>query len=141
LDETTSAKIAMGSDRFVDTVMTVIEAVLLPGVYPGMICIDTADIACVHTNSDLHVLALRANRVKELVPMLESAGTAAQSGVLTSLYGPHNLKLREMHSVAETIRCWLHEDATFLQAAIADEKRSAYTLYLVTSVGSSFDTR
>ena len=141
LDESTSADIAEGSDCFIGTVMTAVEAILLPGVYPGMICIDTADIACVHANSDLHVLVLPANRINELVATLESVGTAAHSGALAALYGPHGLKLREIQSVIESARRCVQEDATFLQSAIADEKRSAYTLYLVSSVGSSFDTR
>jgi len=133
LKETVGANVAMGSERFVHRLMTVIEACLLPGIYPGMICIDSADIVCVHAISDLHVLALRASQITDLVGMLETTGTA-DSHVLAALYGPRTLKFREIHSLIESGRRLVHEDATFLQSAIADETRSSYTLYLVTSV-------
>lgn len=141
LDGRTSANIAKVSDSFVDTLMTAVEAVLLPGVYPGLMGIDPADIACVYAMADLRIFTLNANLFEELVPMIDSAGTATHSDVLAALYGPYNLKLREIHLVAESVRCWLHEDAAFLQSAIADEARSSYTLYLVTSIRSSIDAR
>lgn len=126
----------VGGDKFVDKAIATIEAILLPGVYPSIPCLDAADMRCVYVDAHLNVVSICTDRIEVLLKMLETEfdEKTKPDRILAVLYGPKELKLRGLHDLMNTVRqCFDTEDATCLGVAIMDARRRDYTLYVVTN--------
>ncbi len=126
---------ASNSDDFVERALRTIAAILLPGTYPGLVCLDTADMGMIYIDSRLSVVTANADQLEPLITMLESelALKGRSERILAVLYAPDSLKLAQCHEVMNAVRRLVQrEDTTYLVSAIADTKRLDYEMYLVT---------
>ena len=131
-----SAQMDDGTNKFVDMAIATMEAMLLPGVYPGLNCLDTADMRTIYLDTHLRVVSICADRIEDLLSMLEAEldGKGKATSILAALYGPKTLKLSEYSAVMHAVRRFIDvEETTFLGAAISDARRHQYTLYVSTN--------
>ena len=135
LRKSVGAQMEEGTNKFVGMAIATTEAILLPGVYPGLACLDTSDMRTIYLETHLSVCSITADRIEDLIAMLETEfdGKDKPTRILAALYGPKTLKLREYGAMMDTVRRFVvEEETTCLGSAISDAQRHEYTLYLVT---------
>ena len=136
LRKTLGVPVEEGADKFVQRAVSTMEAILLPGIYPGLVCLDTSDMGTVYLDTHLSVVAINADHIEELIPMLETEldRKVKPNRALAALYGPKSLQLSEFSAVMNCVRRYVDpEKAACVGGAISDLKRSDYMLYMVTN--------
>ena len=99
---------------------------------PGMVNVDFADVRTVMSENGVAMMGSatasgpeRAQMAAEQAvhsPLLEDIHLAGARGVLVNITASHNMKLKEVHEVMNTIRSFTAEDATVIYGSVIDEE-------------------
>ena len=115
-----------------------IEAMLASVTYPGLICVDLADVFnALKGRKGMDIFHFSAPSFAQLVDALRvkiQVGTTInldKPSVIATLFAPSSLKLNEVANCFSTLKGHLPNEALLVLAALADAQRSEYTLYLV----------
>ena len=98
---------------------------------PGMVNVDFADVRTVMSENGVAMMGSatasgpeRAQMAAEQAvhsPLLEDIHLSGARGVLVNITASHNMKLKEVHEVMNTIRSFTAEDATVIYGSVIDE--------------------
>ena len=117
-----------------EAIVAYIEALLLPGTYPGWVCVDQADVRCVFSDcSSARILCFEADSFPELMRIVPSGlpTNYEMLGILVTLIGTLPFRLAYVHRVIDLVREKLpHAGSTVIFAALSDIMRRRYTLYV-----------
>ncbi len=115
-----------------------IHSVILPATYPGLVCVDQADVMSIlAAGTTSRVLRIKAPDLAQLSARLATTAFHSRplSGLLTLLCSPPNLKVSEAGWVSDQVQrsvaFRLPDEAARIAAALADSARDHHTLVVL----------
>lgn len=113
-----------------------IEALLASTTFPGLICVDLADVlTTIEGHKNLNIFRTSATSFETLMSLISKMTSliSNKSGVISTLFAPLSLKLSQLEVCFTTLKAQLPDDTVMVVAAVADREREEFTLYLVFS--------
>jgi hypothetical protein len=122
------------SSAITNSTIHFVEAMLASASYPGLICVDLADVLnAIESRKNLTIFRLAATSFAELISSISVAieTTANRLNVIATLFAPSSLKLNQVADCFSTLKDQMPDDAIIVSAALADKERENFTLYVV----------
>ncbi len=110
-----------------------IESLLVAGTYPGIACVDSADVLSVFSDrTSAQILRFDAPTFEGLMEIvhIEEYRKSESPSVLATLYGPSTLKIKQVHQSSLKLNEQTSKDSARIMAALADATRDRYTMYV-----------
>lgn len=111
-----------------------VEAILATATYPGLICVDLADVLnAIEDRKNLNIFRISASSFEELISSIKVQIEISSNklAVIATLFAPSSLKLYQIADCFSALKEQMPDDAIIVSAALADAKREEYMLYVV----------
>jgi hypothetical protein len=111
-----------------------VEAMLATATYPGLICVDLADVlSAIEGRKNLRAFRITATSFEELISSIKAAIkiTSNKLNVIATLFAPFSLELNQVADCFSAVKDQMPDNAIIVSAALVDSGREEFTLYVV----------
>ncbi len=111
-----------------------VEAMLANTSYPGLICVDLADVLdMIDGHKNLKIFRISATSFEKLMSSINVAALVnkTRAKIIATLIAPSSLKLSQVNDCVSALKTRLPDDPSMVIAALADGERSDFALYVV----------
>ncbi len=122
------------SSAITNSTIHFVEAMLASASYPGLICVDLADVLnTIEGRKNLTIFRFSAVSFEELMRSINMPikTTSNKLNAIVTLFAPSALTLKQVADCFSTLKDQMPDDAIMVSAALADAEREEYTLYVV----------